>query len=325
MINLVTGASGYVGSNLVRKMVERGMKVRAFVRKTSNIQSLLELDNVEIFYGDITDFSSVKRAVQGCEVVFHLAALVSDWGDYQKFYQVNYLGTKNVLRALLKVKVKKFIHSSSIGVLDLRGKAIIRENQPYGHFTSSYCRTKAEAENLVRRYSQFIPTVIIRSGVVYGPKDPQCTLRSLNYARKNLLFLINHGKGIFPHVYIDNLIEAILLAAQSERAINEIFNITDGINTTTCEFFNYLNGIVGRENIRLSLPYPLAWILAFLMNIFAHLTGKPPMLSWTGLEFLTLKCKFDISKAKEKLGYNPHISLEEGMRRIKLWWDKNKF
>ena len=321
MKNLVTGASGFIGRNLVQKMEKKEIEARVLVRRTSNIRRLSELKNVEICFGDITDFSSAKQAVKGCQVVYHLAGLVSDWGDYRKFYKANYLGSKNILQASIRAKVKKFIYISTMGVLNLKGGGPILEDHPCSHFSSSYSRSKAEAEKLVRKFRDSIPTVIIRPGVVYGPEDPQCTLRTLNFARKNLLFVINQGKGIFPHLYIDNLVDAILLAAQRKEAIGEIFNITDGVNTPVGEFFKYLNQIAGKGNIHLSFPYPVAWGLAFLMDTIAKLTGKPPLLSWTGLEFLSLKCRFDISKAIEKLGYKPSIPLKEGMKRVKCWWE----
>ncbi|MCP2606637.1 SDR family oxidoreductase, partial [Candidatus Aminicenantes bacterium AC-708-I09] len=193
---------------------------------------------------------------------------------------------------------------------------------PYGHFTSPYCKTKAEAEMLVREYSKYFPVVILRPGAIYGPDDPMVTLRTLNYAKRNLLFLIDKGKGVFPHVYIDNLNEAIFLAFQSKNIMNETFNILDDELATAYEFFNYFNRIAGKGEIKIFLPYSFAWGLAFLMDKIAKITGIPPLLSWTGLEFVTLKCKFDISKAKKLLGYNPKISLKEGMKRVEIWWKR---
>lgn len=318
---LVSGASGFIGGHLVRRLSEKGLETRAFVRPTSNIEKLKSLRNVEIFYGDLTDFSSVKRAVEGIQIVYHLGGLVSDWGDYEKFYEVNYRGTQAMLKASLEASVKKFIYTSSIGVLDLSGKGIVRENQAYGHFSGSYCRSKAEAEKFVRKYSQVLQTVIIRPAVVFGPEDSQCTLRSLKYARRHLLFTVNKGKSIFPHLYVGNLVQALLLASQVEIASGEIFNLTDGAETSAKEFFSHINRIASRGEIHLSLPYPIAWLGALLMDFFSRLTGKPPLLSWTALEFLRLKCQFDISKAREKLEYNPSIRLNRGMKEVKLWWD----
>jgi len=322
MLYLVTGASGYIGSNLIKKMSRRGMKTRALVRQTSNIQGLSELENIEIFYGDVTDISSLEKAVGGCDMVFHLAACVEDWGAYKKFYEVNYLGTKNILSASIKAGIKKFIYVSSLGVLDLSGSGVIREDHPYGHFSGHYCRSKAEAEKLVMRYRDSISTVIFRAPAVFGPEDFLFAWKALNLARKHLLFVIDRGKGIFPYIYIDNLIEAVLLAAQKEQAIGEIFNITDGTNISVGQFFNHFNHLVGKGEIRISLPYPVAWNLALLLDIFNKLTGKTPLLSWTALEFLTLRCQFDISKIREKLGYEPSVSLKEGMERVKLWWEE---
>jgi len=322
MFYLVTGASGYIGSNLIKKMSERGMKTRALVRHTSNTQGLSQLKNIEICYGDVRDVSSLERAVRDCDMVFHLAACVEDWGAYRTFYEVNYLGTKNILNASIKAKVNKFIYISSVGVLDLSRRGVIREDHPYGHFSGYYCRSKAEAEKLIKKSSDLISTLIIRAPAVYGPKDFLFTWKALKLARKNLLFVIDRGKGIFPYIYIDNLVDIILLASQKEKAIGEIFNITDGTNITVLDFFNHFNHLAGKGNIRISLPYPVAWNLALLLDILNKLTGKPPLLSWTALEFLTLKCRFDISKAREKLGYEPTVSLKEGMERVKLWLEE---
>ncbi len=320
MTFLVTGASGYIGGRLVQKLSEIGKETIAFVRPTSNIESLKPLENVEIRSGDLTDYSSVNRAVEGAHIVYHIGGLVNDWGDYQKFYQANFLGTKNILKASLSASVKKIIYTSTIGVLNLSGRGPIRENDPYGHFVGSYRRSKREAEKLVRGFCGIMPTVILRPAVVYGPEDPQCTSRSLEFAQRHLLFLVSRGKGYFPHLYIDNLIDALLLAAKKEPAVGEIFNLTDGVNTSANEFFSCLNRIAGKGKIRLSLPYPVAWVGALLLETFSRLTGRPPLLSWTALEFLTLKCRFDISKAREKLGFNPSIPLSEGMDRVKSWW-----
>lgn len=318
---LVTGASGYIGGYLIKRLSEEGIETRAFVRTTSDISRLRNLDNVEICYGDLTDILSVERALRGIHVVHHIGGLAGDWGDYRDFYQVNYLGTRNVLRASVEAQVKRCIYLSTMGVLDLGGRGTIQENQPYGHFPGNYLRSKAEAEKMVRRYSHLIPTVIIRPPAVYGPEDPLCTTRALKYAQKNLMLLIRRGKGVFPHIYIDNLVDALILAMRNERATGEIFNLTDGEDTTAGEFFNRLNHIAGKGNIHLILPYSIAWGVTLLMDIFARLRGKPPLLSWIGLQFLTLECRFDISKARNKIGYNPGVSFDEGMKRVRLWWD----
>ena len=318
---LITGASGYVGRHLVKKLSERGIETRAFVRPTSDIAQLKPLKNVEIVCGDLRDQASVYRAVEGTAVVIHAGALVSDWGHYQKFYEVNSLGTKNVLGACMEAGVQRLVYISTIDVLDLRKSRIVNENLPYDPRAKEYSRSKIEAEKLVREHMNRIPAVILRPPAVYGPEDPQCTTRSLNMARNNLLFLVSGGKRTFPHIYIDNLIDSILLAAQREEVSGETFNISDDTNTTAKEFFDHLHKIAGKGPVRLSLAYPLAWLLALLMEGFAWITGKPPLLSWTALRFLSLRCRFDISKAKKVLGYHPAVSLEEGMRRVGLWWD----
>ncbi len=318
---LVSGASGFIGRHLVRRLSGEGKETRVFVRPTSNIEKLKSLKGVEIFCGDLVDFRSVREAVEDIQVVYHVGGLVSDWGDYQKFYEVNYGGTQNILKASIEASVQKFIYTSSIGVLDLSGQGVVKEDQPYGRFSGGYCRSKTEAEKLVRNCSPRLQTVVLRPGVVYGPEDSQCTLRSLNYARKHLLFVIDGGQGIFPHLYIDNLVDALLLAAEREISSGEVFNLTDGMDTTAREFFSWFNRIAGRGEVRFSLPYSLARVGALFMDIYAHLTGRQPLLSWTALRFLTLKCRFDITKARQMLAYEPSVSLSQGMELVKLWWD----
>ncbi len=112
---------------------------------------------------------------------------------------------------------------------------------------------------------------------------------------------------------------------RNERAIGEIFNLTDGEDTTAKEFFTILNNIAGKGDIHLNLPYSLAWALALLMDIFARMAGKPPLLSWIALKFMNLKCRFDISNARNKLGYNPAVSFDEGMRRVRFWWNSQLY
>jgi nucleoside-diphosphate-sugar epimerase len=318
---LVTGASGYVGCHLVQRLTDKGIATRAFVRQTSNIEKIKSLKNLEIVYGDLREPSSVVQALRGVDIVFHTGALVSDWGDYQRFYAVNCLGTKNVLEASLKAGIQKLIYLSTIDVLDLKGREVVDEDLPYDLRAKEYSRSKIEAEKIVRKYMNRIPTVILRPPAVYGPRDPQCTTRALKMAKKNLLFMISRGKGTFPHIYIDNLIEGLLLAAQKKEAAGGIFNVSDGRDTTAGEFFDHLNKIAGKGPIRLFLPYPLAWVLALFMEAFARLIGKPPLLSWTALRFLSLKCRFDISKARRVLGYRPFVSLEEGMQQVRCWWE----
>lgn len=318
---LVTGATGYIGSHLIRRLSEEGFETRAFVRPTSNTTRLIHLKDNEICYGDLRDKASCEKAVRGIQVVFHAGALVSDWGDYQRFFEVNCLGTRNILKSSIKAGVQKFIHISTVDVLDLRARRVIKEDLPYDRKAREYSRSKIDAEREVRASAHRIPAVIIRPPAVYGPGDPQCTTRALRMARKNLLFLVSGGKGIFPHVYIDNLIDGLFLVAQEERAVGEIFHISDGVNSTAREFFNHFNRIAGRGDIHLSFPYPIVWWATLFMETFARLTGRPPFISWTALRFLTLKCRFNISKAQRLLAYNPSVSLEEGMRRVSRWWE----
>jgi nucleoside-diphosphate-sugar epimerase len=320
LLALVTGASGFIGGRLAERLVtEEGLRVRALVRNPSKAGRLGKLP-LEIVEGDLLDPHSLSKAVEGCDLVFHCAALVRLTGVKKKFYQVNVEGTENILKAAVQAGVKKFIHMSSVAVYGLNPPDGADEKTAYQPCDNLYCDTKIASEEIVWAYhrDRKLPVVVIRPTNVYGPHSKSWTLWPIRLINSGQMMLINEGAGLCNFVYIDNLIDAILLATKRDEAVGQAYIIADDIALTWKEFFGCYAQMAGKPQMR-SIPEGLGKIVALGMAMTSKFTGKPPKLSRQDVVFLTRKARFSIEKARRELGYQPRFSLKEGMRITEQW------
>jgi nucleoside-diphosphate-sugar epimerase len=323
----ITGATGLVGGRLAERLArEEGAQVRVLARSTAKAEQfqkdMLGLE-IETAIGDLTDLESLKRGATGCQVVFHCAAWVSDRGSREDFYRANVTGTENILKA--SAGCERFIHTSSVGVYGLSPKDGTDETSPFDTSNNLYCETKIESEKVVKLAFERdrFPAVIIRPGSVFGPRSATWTLRPVKAIKDGKLFLISGGTGLCNYIYVDNLVDGMLLAAKNDQVIGEEFIITDGQAAPWHEFFGYYNQMLGKEKLR-SLPLPVAQFVAFSMEVSEKITGKRAVLSRSAVGFLTRQATFNIAKAKRMLGYQPQISLAEGMRKTEAWLRQQK-
>lgn len=322
---LVTGATGFIGGRLAERLVEEeGAKLTALVRNVENANQLASL-GVEIVQGHVNDMGAIRRAVSDCEIVFHCAALIHDvTAKRDEFHRVNVEGTRNVLEAAAEAGVIRFIHLSSIGVYGVSPKKGTQETDPYQPSGDPYCDSKIEAERVALRFAKRLPVVIIRPANVYGPRSSFWTVGLLEMIKADKLQMIDAGNGMSNHVYIDNLVDAILLAAKNDIASGEAFIVSDGVNTSWKDFLRYYTRMLGREPLS-SISKPKAWLIAFFQEGFAQLTGKTPEISRRAVGFWTQNGTYAINKAQTKLGYSPRIPLEEGMKRTEFWLRESGF
>ncbi|MGZ6237652.1 MAG: NAD-dependent epimerase/dehydratase family protein, partial [Syntrophales bacterium] len=216
--------------------------------------------------------------------------------------------------------VKKFIHMSSVAVYGLNPPDGADENTAYQPCGNLYCDTKIAAEELVWAYhrERKLPVVVIRPTNVYGPRSNPWTLRPVKLINSGQMMLINGGTGLCNYVYIDNLIDATLLAAKRDDAVGQAYIITDGVALPWKEFFGCYAQMAGRPQIR-SVPELLGKLVALGMEITSKFTGKPPKITRQAVGFLTKKACFSIEKARRELGYQPRLSLREGMQITEQW------
>ena len=321
LLALVTGASGFIGGRLVERLVtEEGVHVRALVRSPGKAARLRKLP-LEIVEGDLLDPQSLRKAVEGCDLVFHCAAFTSaHTGDKKEFFQTNVEGTESILKAAVEAGVKKFVHTSSIAVYGLNPPDGADEDTAYQPCDNLYCNTKIAAEEIVWAYYREtkLPVVVIRPANVYGPHSKPWTLRPIKLINSGQMMLINGGTGLCNYVYIDNLIDATLAATKCDEAVGQAYIISDGIAVPWKEFFGCYGRMAGRPQMR-SVPELLGKLVALGMEIASKFTGKPPKITRQAVDYLTCKARFIIDKARRDLGYRPRVPLEEGMRLTEQW------
>jgi ornithine--oxo-acid transaminase len=323
---LVTGASGFVGGHLAERLVREGYQVRCLVRSSSDT-ALLESLGVELAIGDLTDRASLRRAVAGARYVFHCGALVSDWGTVDEIRRINVSGTRDLVAAAGASSVARFVHFSSTDVYGYPGGAGVDESHVSGRFANWYAQTKLEAEAEVTRAGSVngLETVILRPATIYGPRSEDVVGEIARAIRGRNMVLVDRGRAVAGLVYVDNLIDAALLALREDAAAGHAFNITDGVEVTWREFTDGLAAGLGSPPVRWSMPYRLAHALGFsLEHSYRGLRRAtrltvPALLSRQAVQVLGRDQSFSARKASEVLGWEPRVSYDEGLSATVAW------
>jgi nucleoside-diphosphate-sugar epimerase len=325
MRNLITGATGFIGSHLAEKLVTEGEDVTALVRKTGKTDFLKSI-GVKFAYGDITNIDSVRKAVDGMDIVYHSAALADEWISAKEAYRINVEGTKNLLDCALGAKVKRFIFISSLSVLGMRDHFGTDVEAPYHKAGDNYIDTKIDSEKLVMDYyrKHGLPVTVVRPGSVFGPRDSKLIPRICDRLEKKKFMFIGSGRNKINSVYVENLTEALILAARSNNAIGQKYNVTNDSGMAFEDLVDKIVDIWKFEKPKKHIPKRLANLACYLVTAWARLTKakEPPLITKSRIKFLSLNLDFDIAKTRSGLGYVPRVSIEEGLRRTKEWMDK---
>ncbi|MCK5825468.1 MAG: NAD-dependent epimerase/dehydratase family protein [Desulfuromusa sp.] len=322
---LVTGGGGFLGKAIVKLLLERGYKVASFAR--NNYPELTRLE-VEQTTGDLADLSALLRAADGCDLIFHVAAKAGIWGTYREFYQPNVIGSKNIIRACRKLDIGRLIYTSSPSVIfngsDMDG---IDESVPYpDHFLSWYPQTKAEAEQLVLAANDSsLATVALRPHLIWGPEDNHLVPRILQQGRGGALRRIGGKPCLVDTVYIDNAAEAHVLAAEKLSVDSVVAGKSYFIsNDEPLPLWDMVNRILAADDIpavEKSISPRLAYLAGGLLETIyrlLNLSGEPRMTRFVAKELSTAHW-FDLSAAKKDFGYQPQVSIEEGLSRLRSW------
>jgi len=321
-IALVTGINGFIGSNLAERLLNEGWKVRGLVRKTSDLKFLKGLD-IEYYYGDITEPNTLDEPMKGVYQVFHVAALSSDWGHYEKFYKINVEGTLNVAKAAHKASVERMVYISTVAMYGF-GRLNVKESDEKLHTDFPYCQTKRLAEEKVMDFvkESGLRLTAVKPGNVYGVKDHTFIEKYLDALESGKAGYVDGGKRKTCPVYVENLVDGIMLASQKEEAIGETFFITDGMDITWKEFTDKLADEMNLKRPTSSFPFFLAYAVAFVMEfIYTALdTKEPPILTRYRIFNGGKDYTFSIEKARKILGYEPKIQFEEAIKRTVNWY-----
>jgi nucleoside-diphosphate-sugar epimerase len=324
---LITGATGFVGGHLARACAERGWATRALVRAKTDAAALERL-NVTVARGDMTDPAALRRAVDGVDVVFHCAAKVGDWGPVEDYRAVNVEGLRSLLEACRGRPLRRFVHLSSLGVYAARHHHGTDESEPLPErHVDGYTQSKVESEQLALRYArdENFPVAVLRPGFTYGPGDLTVLPKLLEALRAGRVRYLGSRDRAMNTIYVENLVDAMFLAAEKRGAIGQVFNLTDGESVSKRRFIEALADGVGVPRPR-PVPVPL-WVarpLARWMEARARYHGatEAPVLTQARVKFLGLNLEFSIEKARSELGYRPRFSFDEGMRRTVAWYKR---
>ncbi|MFM7423429.1 MAG: NAD-dependent epimerase/dehydratase family protein [Elainella sp.] len=320
---LITGITGFIGSRAAELAQARGIKVRGLVRSPDRATALKD-QGIEVVIGDITDPTAAAAACQGVDLVLHTAAMVQIDGDPEAFRRVNQQGALTMAQAAKQQGVQAFVHLSSVMVYGFDYPAYATESAPLRGENNPYCQTKIDSEREVLKLSQppgaGLPgfgVIVIRPGDVYGPNSGAWVVEPLSYMRRKEFALPKLGKGCLNHVYVDNLIDAIFLTLEQE-AYGEVFNITDGQQTSCKDYFTKLAAVAGLP-APILLPTFLAKFLLQQRIKKQQKQGVPIDLPSDSINWMSRPHPYSIQKAQAQLGYQPQVSLEQGMEQIRLW------
>lgn len=317
---LVTGANGFTGSHLARRLVEEGDNVRALVRRTADLRALKDL-SLELTYGDLADDSSVDDAVRGAEIVYHVAAAYRTENIPRRtFWDVNVGGTRKLLEASARAGVKRFVHCSTVGVQgDIRNPPA-KEEDPYAP-GDYYQDSKRDGEILALEFHRQgkLPVSVVRPTGIYGPGDDRF-LKLFRTIQKRRFFMIGSGEVLYHLTYIEDLVSGFLLAARRDEAIGEVFTIGGAEAVTLNRLVAQIAKTLGVPVNRLRIPVWPVWLAGLLCELICRPLRLDPPLYRRRVDFFVKERAFDISKARRLLGYEPRVPVEEGLRRTARWY-----
>ena len=326
---LVTGGGGFLGRAVVRHLLARGDRVVSYTRK--DYPDLRDM-GAETVRGDLADPEAVLKAAEGCEAVFHVGAKAGVWGTYDEYHSSNVIGTENVLAACRKLGIPKLVYTSSPSVAYAEGGVEgIDESHPYpDSYDAPYPETKARAEKMVlAANSPELATTALRPHLIWGPEDPNFLPRLLDRARKGKLTRISGGPYPVDCVYIDNAAHAHLLAADrleyGAPPAGRAYFITQCQPIDSGELIDRIIGAGGVPPITRTVPPWLALLAGWTVETAYRLvrSKKEPNMTRFLARQLSTPHWFDCSAAKRDLGYEPQISMDEGMRRLAAWIEEN--
>ena len=323
-LNLITGATGLVGSHIAEQLRAAGERVRVLVRPGSDTAWLQSL-GVEFAEGDLLDQESVVRAVSGADLVYHCAARVSNWGPWPEFERDTVATTTHVVEACRRTRQPKLVHVSSISVYGhptFRPGEEVTEASPLGQnywVWDYYARSKVLAEEIARTYPH---TTIVRPSWIYGPRDRTTIPRLVPALLAQRVPVIGPGDNILNIIYAGDVAAGTILAGNHPGGVGQAYNLCSEGEITQRDMLDAMTEALGMPRITRQVPFGLALRWAFLQEAWAKLWRRrdPPTISRFIVYLVGRRTQYSIAKARNDLGWRPRVSIRDGVRQSLLWF-----
>jgi 2-alkyl-3-oxoalkanoate reductase len=321
---LVTGATGFIGSRVVHKLLQNNVAVKALLLPREAVPAQWA-DRVEIIRGSIADAQVVEKAAAGAKTIIHLAAVVGDWGDEKKFWEFTVEGSRQIFEQAIKNKACVVLASSIVVYGDKIQSQSCPEETGYGKTFGPYSRTKQAQEKLGWDYhkNKSLKLSVVRPANVYGPRSGPWLHDVINVLKSGAPGLISGGKMNAGLAYVDNVADILILAGTLEKAIGRAYNACDGTDITWAKYFTDIADMIGVKNPK-SIPRPLAACGAYILEAiwkFLAIEKRPP-ITREALNLVGSDNRIPIERIRKELGYEPIISYVEGLKHIKEYIDK---
>ena len=326
MLALVTGSTGFLGRHLVERLVAGGHRVRAFVYGSN--KNLTTRPGIELIPGDITSSASIVAAAVDVDVIFHTAALVTNWAPWSRFLATTVRGTENVLLAASQAHVKRVVHISTVRVYDdrfCRLHRTVTEEAPLGrkgfrHF-GHYARAKVLAEKAVWRVSGRLPVTVMRPAWIYGPGDEMILPAVLRFLLSPAARWPSRTDPCADPIYVTDVADCAIAAALAAAAVGQAYHVSPVSQISVREF---LGGFCQALDIKApdrAIPYLVAALAARFSEWWAFLTRKrsAPEFNRAGLAILTQDVRHSPAKAERELDWRPKVALSEGVLSTAAW------
>jgi nucleoside-diphosphate-sugar epimerase len=324
MKTLITGATGFLGGALTRRLHGMGWQVTALGRSASALKEL-EAQGVKTIQADLTDAQAILRACKDRELVFHAGALSSPWGKAGDFYNANVLGTENIIRACKENNVKRLVHVSTPSIyFRYEPRLNVREDAELPRPVNEYSRTKQMAEGKIdEAFAEGLPVITLRPRGIFGPRDTSILPRLIQRLESGRMRMIGDGNNITDLTYVENVVDALLLCAEAPgHTLGKKYNITNG---GPIQLWPMIERVCKELNLKFparKIPYKVAHNFAAVLEaVYRALPGgsEPPLTRYS-VFVISQNATLDISAAHRELNYYPRISIEEGFQEFIRWW-----
>ncbi|MCW8409547.1 SDR family NAD(P)-dependent oxidoreductase [Legionella sp. PATHC035] len=326
MVCVVTGATGCLGLSLTQRLVADGYEVIALGRN-KQLGKLITQFGAQFIAVDLLDKEKLKKIAQNAQTIFHCAALSSPWGRYNDFYNANVLGTQHVIAAT--PPNARLVHVSSPSIyFNFTEQHNIKEDSSLPLKPANYyVKTKLLAESLIDKAyrERDLNVITLRPRAIFGPYDRAILPRILQNEKNGILPIIGTGQNLIDITYVENVVDSLLLAAQADRRFcGKKYNITNAEPRALITILSELFSALQKPFRPKFIPYSFAKIYAASMEKLYHLslTGKEPRLTRYSAAVLSMGQTLNIEAAQMDLGYQPKITINQGIERFATWYQR---